>query len=106
MGVFYGENEMKAETWSVAQMNYESRLVFWEDYLEVKLKLRFCNTFIFAFANIFFHYCSDFCNESNGIFVLGLVFFFRQVSTFRLFVLFRNLKDILPVIIFRKVMGV
>ena len=28
--------------------------------------------------------CSDFRYESNGIFVLGVVFFFRQVSTFYL----------------------
>ena len=28
-------------------------------------------------------YCSDFRNESNGIFVLGVgFFFFRQISTF------------------------
>ena len=27
-------------------------------------------------------YCSDFRNESNGIFVLGVVFFFRQISAF------------------------
>ena len=28
------------------------------------------------------NYCSDFGNESNGIFVLGWVFFFRQTSIF------------------------
>ena len=29
------------------------------------------------------HYCSDFRYESNGIFVLGMgFFFFRQISTF------------------------
>ena len=27
-------------------------------------------------------YCSDFRNESNGIFVLGVVFLFRQISNF------------------------
>ena len=27
-------------------------------------------------------FCSDFLNKNNGIFVLGVVFFFRQVSTF------------------------
>ena len=30
-------------------------------------------------------YCSNFCNERNGIFVLGVgFFFFRQISTFEL----------------------
>ena len=29
-------------------------------------------------------YCSDFRYESNGIFVLGVVFFLRQISTFEL----------------------
>ena len=65
-------------------------------------------------------YCSDFRYESNGIFVLGVgFFFFRQISTFYLaifdgifFISFERyccpeLKfDISPVIIFRKVMGV
>ena len=30
------------------------------------------------------YFCSDFPNESNGIFVLGVIFFFRQISTFKL----------------------
>ena len=29
-----------------------------------------------------FFFCSDIRYESNGIFVLGVVFFFRQISTF------------------------
>ena len=28
------------------------------------------------------HFCSDFRYESNGIFVLGVGFFFKQISTF------------------------
>ena len=28
------------------------------------------------------YFCFDFCNESNGIFVLGVSFFLRQISTF------------------------
>ena len=66
------------------------------------------------------HYCSDFLYESNGIFVLGMDFFFRQISTFLLasfdgffkyhsksiVILRLNLQNISPVIIFCKVMGV
>ena len=33
------------------------------------------------------YFCSDFPNESNGIFVLGVVFFFRQIATFKLAIL-------------------
>ena len=62
--------------------------------------------------------CSDFRYKSNGIFVLGVCFFFfRQISTFLLAIFDRicfnrskgivvlslNSKDILPVIAFRKV---
>ena len=32
-------------------------------------------------VDFFWDYCSDFRYDSNGIFVLGVGFFFRQIST-------------------------